>query len=74
MPGAQFVFNTACNGIGEVIEVFVVHLLIQCDQFLNRLTHGFYLLVGATTTITKETLFGAFTVTWLEFHTGIPLT
>jgi hypothetical protein len=73
MPGTQFVFDTAGNGIGEIIKIFVVHLLEKCDQFLDRLTHRVYLLVAATATITIETLFGAFTVTWFEFHPVLPL-
>ena len=73
MPGTQFVFDTAGNGIGEIIKIFVVHLLEKCDQFLYRLTHRVYLLVGAAATITIKTLFGAFTIAWLEFHTVLPL-
>lgn len=73
MPGTQFVLDTAGNGIGEIIQIVVVHLFEQCDQFFDRSTHRVYLLVGAAATITIKTLIGAFTVARLEFHSALPL-
>jgi hypothetical protein len=73
VSGTHLIPDTACHGVGEIIEVFIIHLLGQGDQFFNRLAHGFNFLVGASAAFTINTFIGALTIAWFKFHIILPL-
>jgi hypothetical protein len=72
VPPIYLELDASGNRVGKIIEVFVIHLFEQRHEFLNRLKHCVYFLVGAPATLAMQAIVGAFTVTWFEFHCVLP--